>query len=106
MMQPARTSFLNPRIVGVVCGSFGMVSSILLFIGNRCNEHFFHILFLVGTGLIIIYNFYSAFVFLFRALLLVEEKGDIRASKRYIEASILILSSLLNVYYAAVVSSG
>ncbi|KAI6191061.1 hypothetical protein M3Y97_00186900 [Aphelenchoides bicaudatus] len=104
MLNVARTSFLNPRIAGVIVGAFGMVTSFLLFAGNRCNEHYFYVLFLIGTGFIIIYNYYAAFVFLFRALLLVEEKGDIRASKRYVEAALLILTSIFNVYFAAVVS--
>lgn len=99
-------SVLNPRIVGVVSAAFGMVTSVLLLIGNRCNEHFFYVLFLVGTGLIVIYVYYAAFVFTFQALLLVEEKGDIRASKRYIESALLIIFSILEMYYAAIVSSG
>jgi hypothetical protein len=85
---------------------FGMSTAFLLFIGNRLEEQLLYVVFLVGATAVIIYVYYAAFVVLFRALLLVEEKGDIKASKRYVESVILLISAGLNVYYASVVASG
>ncbi|KAI6219400.1 hypothetical protein M3Y95_01107100 [Aphelenchoides besseyi] len=104
LLDPDHLSFMNPRMIGVAISALGILSGLVLMIGNRCEVRITYVIFIVCTGLVIFYLYFAIFILLFRVFLLAQEKGDLHRRQHFVEAGIFVVTMFLNFYYAFVVA--
>ncbi|KAI6172707.1 hypothetical protein M3Y98_01003300 [Aphelenchoides besseyi] len=104
LLDPDHFSFMNPRMIGVAISALGILSGLVLMIGNRCEVRITYVVFIVCTGLVIFYLYFAIFILLFRVFLLSQEKGDFHRQQHFVEAGIFVVTMFLNFYYAFVVA--